>query len=762
MAFVFIGLFAIGQYYEVSVSGTVLDIETGAPLDGHMIYLNTDSISGDFFYYNNVVTNAEGYFEDSFEVPTGLSGSLFISTMGCQGNMFFEEVQFSENNNNFTFSFLSCADPGGGGNDCEAMFYYYPMDNSMYTIQFLDESYGYPNNWSWDFGDGISSTEQNPIHNYDEYGEYLVSLTISNDSLDCISTFEMPVLVGDTIWFPDSCVAMFYSYPEQEDFFTYNFIDVSIGQEGNAPDIWYWDFGDGTTSEEQNPMHVYTEEGMYEVCLTITTDDSLCESTFCEFIEVIDWDTYCQAQYYYYPANDSFPAGGDLGIQFFDMSYGNPTIWDWDFGDGSSSAEQNPFHIYEQDGFYEVCLTIENPTDSCLSTYCEEIYVFNDSTFDCWAWFEYEIDNLTVDFEAYLNNSQSGDYSWDFGDGTSGNGYSISHTYNTDGIYPVTLTVVDSITGCYSTYIDYLWVGDNITFNITGQVYLEDSVFVDDGVVYLMTFDTIGDGLINIADTEIEANGYYEFEEVGIENCMYFVQAELSDNSGYYGEYLPTYHVSALNWMESMPVFPFFFDYPADIFMIASDATNETGEGLITGTVTNEEGRNLMSNVEILLFDENNIPLTYIMTDDDGVFDFSHLPFGTYIVYAEIVGVETTPATITISADNPHASVNIVVKNGEAVLGIDKPQSAIIQEVGSIYPNPSSYEVSVPINMKKGETIRVTISNNFGQRLMNEVKDLGAGIQNIDLDISQLPKGIYFINVKAYDGIVHIQKLVKL
>lgn len=763
MIFMVSGLIGISQtIYTVSVSGIVEDINTGEPISGHMVSMYTDSISGDFFYYNMVLTNEAGYFEDSFDVPNGLSGDLYISTMGCQGTMLFEEVQFSENNNSFVFSFLSCNDSTGGGEDCQAMFYYYPEDNSMYTLQFIDESMGYPNSWDWNFGDGLTSTEQNPVHTYDDYGEYLVSLTITSDSLDCTSTYEIPVLVGDTIWFPDSCMAMFYAYPEQEDFFTYNFIDVSIGQEGNAPDNWYWDFGDGTTSEEQNPNHVYTEEGMYEVCLTITTDDSLCESTFCESIEVIDWDTYCQAQYYYYPANDSFPTGGDLSVQFFDMSYGNPTSWDWSFGDGNGSSEQNPLHVYDETGLYEVCLTIENPADSCYSTYCEEVYIFNDSTFDCLAWFEYEIENLTVDFEAYLNNSQSGDYSWDFGDGTGGSGYVISHTYNTDGIYPVTLSVIDSATGCFTSYIDYLWVGDNITFNISGQVYLADSMFADEGTVYLMTFDTVGENLLSIADVEIEANGYYEFDEVSIENCIYFVQAELSENSAYTDDYVPTYHINALNWMDAMPVFPFFGGYPADIYMIESTETNSTGDGLIKGTVSNEDGRSVLQNVEILLLNENNNPIAYIMTDENGLFDFSQLAYGTYLIYTEIVGIETLPVSITLSADTPQADIDILVKNGEALLGIDKPQSAIVGKVGAAFPNPTDTDVSIPVKMLKGERINITISNSFGQVLLNEFQLMETGSQSIILNTSNLPKGIYFINVQANDGIVHVQKLIKL
>lgn len=847
--FVLAGLVIFGQNYSVTVSGTVEDINTGDPIPDQMVLINTDSVAGDFFYLNVVYTNDNGFFEDSFDVPVGTSSNLFVSTMGCEGLMLVEEVTFSENNNEFAFSFLACSDPSGG-DDCQAMFYYYPEDNSMYTIQFLDESLGYPDSWDWDFGDGAASTEQHPVHTFDEIGEYLVSLTITSDSMDCTSTFEMPVYVGDSIWFPDSCMAMFFAYPDSSDYLTTYFIDMSISPEGDSPDSWYWDFGDGTTSEEQNPVHTYAEEGVYEVCLTINTEDGLCENTSCQFIEVFDWNNYCeafffyypaedsantgglsiqfidssfgnpsqwewdfgdgstavgqypvhtyeneglyevcltissadgtcedtyceyvevfdyneycQAGFYYYPANDSFPSGGDYGIQFVDYSYGNPTSWDWDFGDGESSSEQNPLHVYAEDGIYEVCLTIANPVDSCESTLCQEVYVWNDTLFDCWAWFEYEIDDMTVDFEGYLMNSQEGDYSWSFGDGTGGTGQQISHTYGDDGIYEVTLTVTDSANDCTASYTEFIWVGDDIYFSLSGHIYLDDSLFADEGYVYLMSFDTIGEELISIAETMIEANGYYEFEEVGYENCFYFVQAELSENSTYYGDYVPTYHLSALHWMQAWPVFPFFDDYPADVYMIAADDINSTGDGLISGIVTNEDGRSVLQDIEILLLDENNNPISYMLTGTDGMFDFKQLPFGTYIIYTEIVGIETTPVTITLNADNPTANINIVVRNGEALLGIDDPQSAYIEAVDGIYPNPATGDVSIKINMKQGSDIHISVTNNYGQQVISKVKTLGTGIQQIKLDTDQLPKGLYFINVQANDGLVHVQKLIKL
>lgn len=753
---IFTGLSFFGQTPNFTISGTVEDIDSGEPIPGQMIMLQTDSIAGDFFYFNIVETDSNGYYEDSFFVADA-EGWLFVSTPGCEGYMLTDTAWYAENET-AEVNFQTCSDPAGG--DCQAMFYYYPEANDWLTINFNDASYGFPTNWDWDFGDGNTSAEQNPVHTFADFGEYLVTLTISDDSLDCSSSIEMPVIVGDSTWLPDSCMAWFMARPDTADFMTMLFLDMSIGMYNEPPTSWSWEFGDGSTSDEQNPVHTYAQEDEYEVCLTVTFGD-VCESTYCEMIEVIDWDSYCQALFYYYPIFDSLPNEGTLDIQFMDYSYGNPTSWDWDFGDGNSSTEQNPIHAYEESGIYDVCLTIANPEDTCESTLCQEIYVFNDTIFDCFAWFDYEIEELTVDFIGYLENSQSGIYTWEFGDGNSGSGQTVSHTYDEDGIYMVTMTVEDSLSDCYTTHTDMLWVGDDFSFDVSGYVYLGDSIFADYAYVYLMTFDTINDDLISIADTEIDENGYYEFAGVGTEHCVYFVQAELTDASAWFGDYVPTYHFSALNWVDAWPIFPFPSGYMYNVYMIENE-TNSMGDGMIAGVVNTEESRSALSDVQILLLDESNNPLTYRRTDENGDFDFSDLAFGTYIVYTEIVGIQTTPVTITLSAENPDANVNIVVINGEALLGIEEPTSAFIAQVSAIFPNPVTHKAAVVIDMKQDSRVQLSVYNSIGHQVLEQESQLNAGSNRVDFDFSALPKGIYFMSIQPEDGIKTVKKLVKL
>ncbi len=646
--------------------------------------------------------------------------------------------------------------------ECQAMFTYQPA-NIPLTLEFINLSIGNPDTWLWDFGDGTASSEQNPVHTFAAEGEYLVSLEMSSDSNDCSSVIVMPVYVGnDTIW-PGECLAMYFYYADSNDYSIINFVDLSMGSNGNIPSSWSWDFGDGTASSEQNPIHTYQAFGDYEVCLTITSIDDVsgdtCQSDFCSMVNVVDWDNECQAAFYYYP--DGNPINGGLDIQFVDNSWGNPSNWVWEFGDGSTSNEQNPLHSYTEGGIYQVCLSVSSPT--CESSYCEEVFVFNDTIEDCFAWFEYQINDLTVDYTGFSTaiGDSSTVFNWNFGDGETGIGQSVTHTYAEDGIYNVELIATSNNSNCTSIYNEMVWVGTDFTFSVYGNIYLEDSLTADYATVNLMTFDTLGQNLVNYATTQIDEYGYYQFDEVPLENCIYFVQAELTDASAYYEDYVPTYHYSALNWENAYPVFPFpsFMSY--DVYMIADSNITNSANASIEGVVNSNESRGFMSDVEILLLSENGNPITYLRTDENGSFNFSDLPYGTYIVYTEIVGIETTPAHITLTEENPNASINIVVANGEALLGVDN-QSALIESIGDISPNPVSQNASVSISLKEATTIKIEIINQLGQIVVSESKNMNVGNNLLDLQTSRLNEGLYILNITPSDGISSYKKFIKL
>lgn len=631
---------------------------------------------------------------------------------------------------------------------CEAMYSYFP-DSSIYTIHFMDVSWGNPTSWLWEFGDGTSSTEKNPTHTYNDLGTYSVCLTIEGDS--CSDTFCDSVWIGNM---PGDCFANFFYYPDSSDYLTYHFMDMSFTPFGQAS-TWYWDFGDGNSSTEQNPSHTYVESGVYYVCLTITDSTTNCENTFCLDVFVYGPGD-CVAQYIYFPF-DSIGGNNTLSYQFLDASMGYPTSWDWDFGDGTTSGEQNPIHTFPDFGTYYVSLTISN--DSCTDTFADSVYV-GLWPGDCYSWFDFVPTDLTVDFTGYTYSQYATTYNWDFGDGTTASGQQVLHTYNEAGIYLVTLITEDS-TGCVWTSTMEVWVGD-IVIDIWGNVYV-DILPVDYAEVHLMTFDTMGNNLITVETTTVDSAGYYVFEDVEVNNWnVYFVQAELTDQSIYYGTYLPTYHLSSLYWEFAFPIFPCpagGYDY--DIWMIPT-TTYSTGNGMIEGIVNSEETRGILEDVEMLLLDQVHNPINYIRTNEEGLFDFSTLAYGTYYVRPEMVGVHATPFKVTLSEENPVASLDIIIKNHIATLSVDEINSNYIGEVGDIFPNPIHENSKIEMTLKQKSEIEVSIFNSTGQMVNKYSVSKSSGKVFIDLKTNALRNGFYTLKMQTEDGSCIIRKFVKL
>ncbi len=146
-------------------------------------------------------------------------------------------------------------------------------------------------------------------------------------------------------------------------------LDVQFtDQSTHNPTGWLWDFGDGTTSTEQNPVHTYTAAGDYDVSLTVSNAGGSGTTTKEAYIHVLP-PLAPKADFSAAPRNGAAP----LSVQFTDLSTNNPTGWLWDFGDGTTSTEQNPAHTYAQTGTYDVTLQVLN--DAGTSTVTKPAYI---------------------------------------------------------------------------------------------------------------------------------------------------------------------------------------------------------------------------------------------------------------------------------------------------------------------------------------------------------------------------------------------------
>ncbi len=232
------------------------------------------------------------------------------------------------------------------------------------VIRFTDTSTdldGYIISWSWSFGDGATSTEQNATHKYADDGSYIVTLkVIDNYGVSNETSRQIDILnVGPTADFGYLPVS-----PTDSQSVTFN--DTSIDLDGDIVS-WLWDFGDGSTSTLQNPSYQYSDNGTYTVTLNVTDDDDATDGTSHQISVSNVGPT---ADFTYSSANITVIVNDP--VQFTDTSKDNDgTIvsWFWNFGDGTTSTGRHPTYSYIKKGTYAVSLTVtDNDGDSDTKT----------------------------------------------------------------------------------------------------------------------------------------------------------------------------------------------------------------------------------------------------------------------------------------------------------------------------------------------------------------------------------------------------------
>jgi PKD repeat protein len=319
-------------------------------------------------------------------------------------------------------------------------------------VDFKDMSLGNPLFWFWDFGDGSTSTEQHPTHTYIDTGYYDVKLVVSDmagtDSL--IRSNYIKVLIP--------VVAQFSAEPKSGVIpLQVQFTDLSEGD----PISWFWEFGDDSTSTEQNPTHTYMDTGYYDVKLVVsdgTWTNSLIRSGYIEVLPPV------VAQFSAEPESGVVP----LQVQFTDLSEGDPTSWFWAFGDDSTSTEQNPMHTYMDTGYYDVKLVVSDGTWTNSLIRSSYIKVLPSVVAQFSAEPESGFIPLTVQF-ADLSTGDPTNWFWDFGDQTTSTEQHPIHTYTNNGIYDVMFITSDGIKFDTLIRTEYIAVFDTLSVDFNAN-----------------------------------------------------------------------------------------------------------------------------------------------------------------------------------------------------------------------------------------------------------------------------------------------------
>ncbi len=295
------------------------------------------------------------------------------------------------------------------------------------TVSFTDRSSGGITSFEWDFGDGTGSSEASPTHEFVTLGVHDVRLTVHGPSGTDTLLRQRAVVVkplepplADFALAPASGLAPL----------VVGFIDRSTG----SLTSWSWDFGDGATSELRYPKHYYAEVGRFPVSLTVTGPLGTSTKSLSDAVETVEG-----------PPVANFQPSTVLGfvpleVTFTDLSEGSVTGWTWDFGDGKTSNERQPVHIYTAVGTYDVKLTARGPGGSNLRLIPGVVSVAPPMT----AAFDFVspggVAPITVRFIDRSTGSPTG-WLWDFADGAVSNQRNTTHTFTRGGTFPVKLTV---------------------------------------------------------------------------------------------------------------------------------------------------------------------------------------------------------------------------------------------------------------------------------------------------------------------------------
>ena len=720
--------------------------------------------------------------------------------------------------------------------DCETFFTYEQVPEDPFQVYFISDPGSDVEIMQWSFGDGTFSDLENPFHEYADTGVYIVSLTATNHH----NPFFCHSVVYDTVVVKiDQCISNFTFTPTQGFPFEVHFSSTAQGSFNSI----YWDFGDNRTSNEMNPVHVYADTGVFNVCLTIGNYNfpDFCEDQICKEvkIELVNCESL-----FSYVLDSIYP----LKVAFYNQSVGVANQQVWNFGDGTASEELNPLHYYPEPGTYNVCLSVYN---SLFPEYCEDsiCQLIGIEITECTASFNWVTDSLRpleVQFKSQINGNPD-KVVWDFGDGGIETGENPFHIFPDTGTYVVTLSVTNSAFLEYCNAVEsrslHLRINHKPKPDFT---YMLDSVSATPNVFYFNDnsdgYDirewkwTFGDGQVSeiqnpdhqylqsltynvcltvtdhlppkytipakickplhtyayydlggsVFDSDFPINnpankgdtarvyiyrvysggeiipidtgvfyqlGYYWFSQMLANE--YVIKAELTENSNQYGKFFPTYSTKSLFWQGADPISLYTNMFDIDVQLVPKPHMG-SGSGKISGMVvkvpepTAQTGEP-MPKVNVYLADNKYRILDFTIADSAGKFNFSDLPFGMYILIPDVTGLFYREDTAFLSPVEPtNEGILLRVWDKQATLGLPE---YIAENQIIIIPNPV-LDVLTVFSLKpiKGTAV-IEIFSASGQMVRQESVGVNNDGKGLSVHVGTLPQSLYLMRIITKDGI---------
>ena len=598
-------------------------------------------------------------------------------------------------------------------NDECLAFYEYGTTENEFEINYFNLSIGNIDSVLWEFGDGNISKALSPNHIFLAEGNYLTCLTIFTPQ--CVDFYCTEIIIKAST----DCDA-FFEYETTDNNFEIAYNNLSLGD----IDSVLWKFGDGSTSKLTNPNHTFTAEGEYLTSLDIFAKQ--CADIYYHVVTVEN-TINCEANFSF-DIEDERPNI----IHFTDESIGNSIIREWDFTDieegGSFSTEENPSHVFPQNGSYNVKLKIID--NNCSDEIIIPVEINVPLTVD----FTFLLDSNNLVPNTFIFNPGVDGFHdelyWNFDNQTTPNRDAVTHIYTEQNKeYDVCLTAeyhFNDTSSIKEVLCKTLTTSEY--FDIGGQVFFGDSLLNnpnptgDSAIAYLYRID---DGKTMFIDTNYYTRlGYYWFAQQL--KASYIIKTELLENSTHLENYAPTYVGNTSFWEEAEIIDLKQNEYRKDIHLIKK-STSRKGEANIQGTIDDFMSYNeSQNNAIIYVYDLENQLISFQYTKEDD-YNFMNLIPGHYVLKTDLTGIHTNPKLRYIGLDN-------------------KSKNAINQ--AQLFPNPATnYSILHYENPNNNHQIQLNIYTLEGYLVSQQELSTSTGTNYLKINLVNLPSGMLFLHI---------------
>lgn len=504
---------------------------------------------------------------------------------------------------------------------------------------------------------------------------------------------------------------------------------------------YLWDFGDGLTSTDTDPLHTYAADGEYTVSLTVTAAG--CSSTYSE--KVIAYtppkilfatNTTCLGRATNLNANISVPAN-QTPIKSIE----------WMLGDNNTASGATVSHTYAAAGTYTIKAIVTTAT-GCIGEYSRNI------TIETVPQTGYIRSNDTLMAKA----TNASTYQWYKNGAEITNADSNFYVIQEDAYYTV---LVSSAAGCKDSAKSIFESKIKTQNQVTGIIKQSNGQPLKMSLVILASINKTDTIVTNLDTAWTDQNGAYSFTTTQKDFILYAVPTV-----NLYPNEVLTYYNNSLTVQQADELSLNYGNHTVNFSTTALQAPG--GSINITGKVNNcstcANANKPVRGLSLILLDENKKPVYRLNTNDNGEFIFPSLKESKYYVWADRLFIDNdiapeleveTDMILPIHVTLHPTKLTIEIIEDTTSIGIDN--KAYERTVIQAFPNPSMGKFTIISTLNGSEKLQMYVTSLDGKKIWTGNM---TGNSTTSLDLSTAPAGIYLIKVQSANNI-QVLKLIK-